>query len=186
MMFHMKHCVPKNPQNLYSVHFTAMPIPMETVKMPAAAQNQQKMYLVMTVLKGPSGSAYRFFASEKEQPGAWLVKEGPVAAVQAFPKSMSGAVSDCKISAIGAIEFGILGKNATLQSIEQDVFFPGQYPSSASKAQELQNLLLGMASAHLKGQGVLFSSVSYDKENPMVLPGLSTMFAKPVAEPAMA
>ncbi len=139
----------------------------------------------MTVLKDPTGIAYRFFSSEKENPGAWLVKEGQIAAIQKFPKELESDVSDCKISQIGAIDFGISGRKASLQSLEQNVFYPGQGPSFAARAQKLESVILDLANSHLKKQGISFSSVAYDKENPILVPG-PLAGLKPVPEPLMA
>ncbi|MEM4554331.1 MAG: hypothetical protein QXT25_00580 [Candidatus Anstonellaceae archaeon] len=134
----------------------------------------QQIFLAATVFRGGSFASFTFFSSEKQRPGAWLVKEGQLFYSEPFPSEISKFIpKPSGIYEIGTATFFIDKNNkAILQHLTQNIFFR-ENKESAMKAALLEGLILKVAKSYLQKSGISSFAVAFDKECPLLEPAMA-------------
>ncbi|MEM4348420.1 MAG: hypothetical protein QXN37_02520 [Candidatus Anstonellaceae archaeon] len=134
----------------------------------------QQIFLAATVFRGSSYASFTFFSSERQKPGAWLVKEGQLFYSEPFPSEISKFIpKPAGIYEIGTVTFFIdKDKKAILQHLSQNLFYK-ETKESTMKATLLEGLILKIAKSYLQKLGISSFAVAFDKEYPLTEPALA-------------
>ncbi|MCX8197471.1 MAG: hypothetical protein N3G80_04120 [Candidatus Micrarchaeota archaeon] len=137
-------------------------------------QAMQQTFLVVTRFKSSNYAEFRFFLSERKDPGMWLVKEGQLVYSAPLPLAISKLLPKPKgLYLMGTADFRLDGNgNAFLEYIGQNLFYRGESKDSAIKALTLEKMMLDFAKDNLRKNGTQKFGVAFDKENPIVEPAI--------------